>query len=275
MTRLSSPTTRRTSTWLVAPLLAAVTLVACARSNFDPDDTPAGGTAGAAGSAAGTGGTAGGTGGTASGAAGSTAGSAGTAAGSAGTGGSGGASGKGGSSGKGGTTGKGGGTAGGCRLVINEVCMQGCSGSDKPNDEFIELFNGGDGPCDVEGWILQYRSDSNSGSGTPIWTGESGDTIEAGGLLLVAGTDFGGKSDVTYPGTLSKDGGGVGLKNAGETLVDAVAYGTAKDDNDFCEGKPAPKVSPGSSVARTNDGKDTEDNSADFSDASPTPGEVN
>ena len=264
MTNFSPPQTRHTSIRHVAPLLAAAALVACARSSFDPEEPGAGGNGGAAGTrtAGGTGGTTAGTGGTASGAGGTTPGTAGT----------------GGSSGKGatgGTGGKGGGTTGGCRMVINEICAQDASGSGDPNDEFIELYNGGDAACNVEGWILQYRSDKNSGSGTPIWTGASGDDVAPAGFLLIASTSFKGKSDATYAGTLSKSGGGVGLKDASEKLIDSIAYGSADSGNDFCEGAPAADIAEGSSAARSPDGKDTNDNAADFSSGSPTPGATN
>jgi hypothetical protein len=280
-----SPTSR--SRWFV-PVASLALLVAssgaCARSQFDPDESSAGasGVAGTGGTSTsgGTGGSsAAGTGGTASGSAGTdSAGSGGS--GTAGEGGSG-TAGKGGSgtagTGGSGAAGKGGSSSGkGCVLVINELCPQDASGTTKATDEYVELYNAGDTSCDVDGWSLKYRSDKN-GAGGDLWVGGSGDTIGPGDFFVIAGVEFKGSSDADYAGSVStsKDGGGVGLVDDGDNLVDSIAYGSALNDNDYAEGDVAAKISIGSCLARTPDGNDSDDNAQDFVETDPTPGTSN
>jgi hypothetical protein len=280
----SSHSSRRTSTWLVGSLLFATFSVACARSNFDPDET---GSAGAAGTGV-TGGAAGKSGAGTSGTGGTTAGSSGATAGTGGSGGKGGSSagtgGKGGTAGTtagtGGTTagtggsgGKGGSqSTGGCRLVINEI---GAAGETDPNDEFLELYNAGDADCAVDGWTVKYRSDKNSAD-IDVWAGTSGETIAPGGFYVIGGPKFTGTADFSYDqGKLSNDGGGVGLKDDGGTVVDKVAWGSAKDSHEYADGTPAAAVSDGSSNARSPDGQDSDDNATDFTEGSRTPGAAN
>jgi hypothetical protein len=288
MPHRSSPRTR----WSVsfAPPALAVALLgglivssgACARSEFSPDDSSGGaGTGGAnaagASSSAGTGGSTNNAG---------TGGSAGDGSGDAGAAGKGGSgtAGKGGSGGSGtagkggsGTAGKGGSsTAKGCVLVINELCPQAASGTTEATDEYVELYNAGDATCDVDGWSLKYRSDKN-GTGGDLWVGGSGDTIGPGDFFVIAGGKFIGSSDADYTGSVStsKDGGGVGLVDDGDNVIDSIAYGTAQSDNDYAEGDVAAKVSIGSCLSRTPDGNDSDDNAQDFIETDPTPGASN
>ena len=60
--------------------------------------------------------------------------------------------------------------------------------------------------------------------------------------------------------------GGVGLRNAGGTLVESIAYGNAPAAHPFAEGGiAAPVALPGSSCARAPfDGADTDVNGSDF-----------
>jgi len=175
------------------------------------------------------------------------------------------------------------------QLTINEVQADGPLG---PSDEFVELRNGA--PCggSLAGWTLRY---SSAGGSSPLllWTGQAGDTIGAkgpNGYVLLAGYIFqtpdGGtvtgriSSDIN--GSLSKNGGGVGLFDPSLNLVDGVAYETlTTETHPFIEPSNAgssggaPNPPSGKSIARTPDGRQTDTNASDFQIATPTPGAQN
>jgi hypothetical protein len=71
---------------------------------------------------------------------------------------------------------------------------------------------------------------------------------------------------------MASTAGGVGIRSGDGTLVDSVGYGSTAA-NGFVEGTPAPAppttAAPGSSDVRKPDGHDTNDNSVDFTVASP------
>ncbi len=98
--------------------------------------------------------------------------------------------------------------------------------------------------------------------------------ITAGGYLLVASTTFtGATADQTYGGTgkLASAGGGVGLRDTSQSLVDSMGYGSGTN-NALVEGAPAAAPANGQSIARTPNGTDSNHNDADFAVATtPTP----
>ena len=75
--------------------------------------------------------------------------------------------------------------AGECRLRLNEFLPKPLNvdwdrdGAVSPLDEWIELYNAGDAPCDLTGWQL----DDTAGSGSPPYTIASG-TLAAGACRL-------------------------------------------------------------------------------------------
>jgi hypothetical protein len=71
---------------------------------------------------------------------------------------------------------------------------------------------------------------------------------------------------------LAAAGGGLALRR-GDELLDSVGYGTA--NNAFVEGSPAAAPPSGSSLARLPNGRDTNDNAADFRVGTPTPRAAN
>jgi hypothetical protein len=156
-------------------------------------------------------------------------------------------------------------------VVINEV-QTGASSS--LSDEFIELYN----PCptaiDLAGSSLVYRSAAGTAD---ILILNLTPTIAAGGYLLITGPNFpdGGMPDQSYgAGHLAAAGGGVGIRDGAQLLVDSVGYGTAT--NAFIEGAKAPAPSTGQSIARKPNGADTDHNDVDFAVASvPTPRAAN
>jgi hypothetical protein len=171
--------------------------------------------------------------------------------------------------------GSGGGGAGEPGLVVNEVST-GTTGS--ASDEFVELLNGGTVSVDLSGFKLVYRSAAGS-SDVTLATVPDGVSLAAGGYYLFGGAGYAGSAapDESFSSGLAATGGGVGLRDAGGTLVDSVGWGTAT--NAFVEGSPvaAPPSSdpPGTSAARSPDGHDSDDNASDFTLVAATPGGAN
>ena len=98
------------------------------------------------------------------------------------------------------------------------------------------------------------------------------------GYLLIAGPAFaadgGSVPDQTYgAGKLAAAGGGVGLRDAAQMLVDSVGYGTAT--NAFVEASVAAAPPNGQSIARKPNGVDTNQNALDFAVATPSPRAAN
>ena len=108
----------------------------------------------------------------------------------------------------------------------------------------------------------------------------AGTMLAPGAFYLFGGSGYAGTkaADQTFSAGLAATAGGVGLRDAGGKLVDSLGYGTAT--NAFVETRPAtapPSTAPpGSSDIRLPDGRDTDDNGADFAvTAAPTPGAPN
>jgi len=167
-------------------------------------------------------------------------------------------------------TGGGGGEAPGIKL--NEFST-GVSGA--ATNEFVELVNAGPAAADVGGLKVVYRSASGT-SDTTLATLPAGTTLAAGAFYLLGGSGYAGTAtaDQTFWTAIAATGGSIGLRDPGGTLLDAVAYGTAA--NGLGEGAPAQAppttARPGSSAVRLPDGRDSQDNAADFSvTAAPTP----
>ncbi len=117
-----------------------------------------------------------------------------------------------------------------CNLVINEVELS-------PSDsaaKWVEIFNTGDEPVDVTGWMVKIVDGA--------WTGPIalGGIIEPRGFLAVDG-------DSRWTAILN---GTVSLYDAAGTIVDQTHGLSDSEENDF-------------TWARIPDGKDT-DNSGDF-----------
>ncbi|CAM4049586.1 ExeM/NucH family extracellular endonuclease [Corynebacterium frankenforstense] len=156
----------------------------------------------------------------------------------------------------------------GSNVVINEVYSGGGNSGAEFNRDFVELFNPTDEPISVEGWTLDQQSTKgNSGTATTL-TGE----VPAGGHLLIAGD--GGDNGEQLPGVDLEAGFNFAAKQAIAELTDAsgevvdlVGWGSAQN----FEGAPAGATSNSTSVQRTEEGVDTDDNSADFTVGTPTP----
>jgi predicted extracellular nuclease len=170
-------------------------------------------------------------------------------------------------------------------LVINEVYGGGGNSGATFTNDFIEISNRGSSSASVAGDSVQYHSSGATGSWqtTPL----SG-TIPAGGIYLVAESQgTGGTQPLPSPQAtgmiaMSATAGTVALVNGTTALtctasaacesasIDLVGYGTAA----LSEGSPAIGASNTQSASRT-DAADSDNNSADFTAADPTPGAAN
>jgi hypothetical protein len=169
-------------------------------------------------------------------------------------------------------TGGGGGTSDTrkCTVEINEVQTGGATAL----DEFIELYNTcPDKPFNLAGHTLVYRA--ATGAAEFVRIAFTTEMIAAGQPYFVcANSGFAAAADAHYTDGLALDGGGLALRAPDGSLVDAVGWGTAA--NALVEGAPAPAPAAGQSIARTPDGRDSDDNSRDFMIAAqPTPGAAN
>jgi hypothetical protein len=168
--------------------------------------------------------------------------------------------------------------------MVGTAGTAGSSGGAGPAaDEFVEIYN----PCstvvDLIDWSLVYRS-AAGGSDLSLYKWTSG-SLAAHSYVLVGGKGYSGSTpaDVTITaggntGMLSSTGAGIALKDATAKVIDSVGYGDAT--NAYVEGAAAPLPpladKPGNSIARTPNGKDTDDNSADFQlTTTPTPKAAN
>jgi hypothetical protein len=156
-----------------------------------------------------------------------------------------------------------------CTPVINELQAAGAAGA---ADEFIELYN----PCptavDLTGYALVYRS--AAGTSDLLLVALGARSLAAGAYLVAANADFAGARDLAYTRGLAGTGGGVGLRDASDALVDAVGYGSAS--NAFVIGTAAPAPPSGQSIARTPNGsRGSGDQSHDWTVGAPTPGAAN
>jgi hypothetical protein len=167
-------------------------------------------------------------------------------------------------------------TTSGAALRVNEFST-GTTAS--ATDEFVELFNAGAGPVALGGYKLVYRSGAGT-SDIALATIPDGTVLAPGAFYLFGGSGYAGvkAADQTFSQALAGTAGGVGVRDGSGKLIDSVGYGTAT--NAFFETRPAtapPSTAPpGSSDIRLPDGRDTDDNGADFKvTANPTPGAPN
>ncbi len=116
-------------------------------------------------------------------------------------------------------------------VVISEIATR---GSTAATDEFVELYNPTDGPIDIGGWKLQYKS----ATGT-TWNDRAilpaNATIPAHGFYLIANQSYvpGTTPDYTSglwtSGTGMADNGNERIIDAAAVEVDRIAWGTGND----------------------------------------------
>lgn len=160
-----------------------------------------------------------------------------------------------------------------CLVVINEL-LPDPLGGDSTN-EWVELLNTGDDPCDLAGYTLQAGS---SAFNTMVTLGEV--TVEAGEFLWIGGDGADVPATLTM-GNASTNADGLRLVGADGMVVDVVIYGSPNDDGWTDEaGIPTLSLAPspygGASLGRCPDGFDTNQAGVDFvSFPVPTPGARN
>jgi len=162
-------------------------------------------------------------------------------------------------------------TCAGQHVVINEVQVGSAASA---SDEFIELYN----PCtttiDLTGSSLVYRSAAGT---SDVIIVNLNKTITPGGFYLVTGPtcpDMGAPDQSYGAGRMAATGGGVGLRDGTQALIDSVGYGTAT--NAFVEASAVAAPANGQSIARKPNGYDTDHNGSDFVVATtPTPRAAN
>lgn len=161
-------------------------------------------------------------------------------------------------------------------VKVNEVQT---GGGASGTDEFIELYNACGMPVNLVGAKLAYRSATNAAANDTGVIAALAGTLQAGGYLLVANAGYAGAAtpDIQpFEGGVSglaPAGGGVGLRDAMNTLIDAVGWGTAA--NPFVEGAAAAAPAAGQSIARKPNAHDTHSNAADFQAGAVTPKAAN
>jgi uncharacterized protein len=170
-------------------------------------------------------------------------------------------------------------------LVVSELYGGGGNSGATYTNDFVEIANRGSSAVDVGGYTVQYHSASATGA----WqaTQLSGTLAPGDGYLVAEAAGTGGTTPLPGPqatGTIAMaaNGGTIALVDGTAALtctdsaacrtasVDLVGYGTAAIN----ETAPAAGASNTSSVQRK-DAPDSDDNSADFAAAAPTPGAAN
>ena len=156
----------------------------------------------------------------------------------------------------------------GSTAVISEVYGGGGNKGAAFTHDFIELYNPTDSAIDLSGWSVEYFSSSGNSGGKHDLSG----SIPAGGYFLIQEGGGGAGDPLPTPdheGKLSMSGskGSVKLYDASGAEVDLVGYGAAS----LSEGSPTKALNNSTSAQRDANGTDTDDNSADFSAAAPTP----
>jgi hypothetical protein len=151
------------------------------------------------------------------------------------------------------------------KIVINELQQDGTNGA-----EFVELYNPTGCSVALGGWKLMYRSSENNPGVGSQHTFDPGDSIPAKGFLLFGNNKFTSTKDGEISGGLGNSGGQVGLVDDTNKVIDAVGYNSGTTGM-YTEGSPAGMAGSGESIARKQDGMDTNNNNSDFKKGTPTP----
>ncbi|MFH1502375.1 MAG: lamin tail domain-containing protein [Candidatus Eisenbacteria bacterium] len=158
------------------------------------------------------------------------------------------------------------------QVVVNEVLYD-PEGSDT-GLEFVEIANCGRDGVPLSGWTLETGNGANPDDWTVEWIGGDFDYLEPGELFLVGESSVVPAPDYVTALDLQNGPDGVRLTD-GVSVVDVVGWGEPLF-HEYYEGSPAVDAPSGSSLARSPDCFDHDDNALDLRERSvPTPGTWN
>ena len=181
-------------------------------------------------------------------------------------------------------------TALGGPIVINEVAYDDTGAAD--DREFVELYNSGNVPVDISGWILIGRDATTV---NPTVTVPAATIIPAGGYYVFGNAGVLNANQTIVANFLENDNESIEIRDAGSVLQDALMYETNKGQTGNLAGSGLPaEVGPGFfgnhqtidvnavaplissvSIGRYVDGRDTNNNGRDFGLRPSTPGATN
>jgi hypothetical protein len=164
-------------------------------------------------------------------------------------------------------------------IKLNEVFYD-PEGADGGND-WVEIFNAGDQPARLDGWMVQTASSSWDDPSKVVTFGAETE-LAAGSFLLVAGEDVLG-AEVNVSGFTignGSDGDGIRIVDCEGTPMDGVLYGEELGSDstlvDDAGGTAVvATVSSGLSIGRSPDGEDSDSIDDWFAFSAPTPGAAN
>jgi hypothetical protein len=170
-------------------------------------------------------------------------------------------------------------------VVVSQVFSGGGNSGASFTHDFVELFNAGSAPVNVNGWSVQYASAAGTSWQATILAG----SISPGGHFLVqlatsgsvgsalptpdaTGTTnmavSGGKVAVVTDSTALTCGASAGSCSAVAPIEDLVGYGSAAD---YEGAAAAPALSSSTAAVRGGGCTDTDSNTGDFTSAAPAP----
>lgn len=164
-------------------------------------------------------------------------------------------------------------------LVVSQF-QTGGGGGGTFNDEFVEIFNRGSAPIDLNGYRLVYRSATGSSDvQNPFAAWTTSTILPPGGYYLIASTSYDGPTtpNLTYdPSTcqcsMGSAGGGLAIRlgsNNTGAVIDSVGWGTAT--NVFVETAVTAAPAANNSQRRKQNGcQDTDSNVNDFESVVPS-----
>ncbi len=149
-------------------------------------------------------------------------------------------------------------------LLLNEVLYDPAGPDD--GSEFVELWNPDTSAVSLAGILVESGDGARPGVWETLYAGSAGDSIPPRHAFLISGG--------ALLSAIQNGPDAVRLSRAG-VVLDLVGYG-ALASADLYEGSPAADAASGSSLARLDDGRDTDSNTADWApDPGPTPGRAN
>ena len=158
-------------------------------------------------------------------------------------------------------------------LVISQFQAGGAANA---NDEFVEIHNTSSSTIDLNGYRIVYRSANGTNDVGPFAQWSTSTIIPAGGYYLIAAASYDGPSaaNITYDPvactcSMGANGGGLAIKNASESIIDSIGWGTAT--NAFVEGAVTSAPGNDNGKARKQSGcQDTDNNANDFETLTPS-----